>query len=77
MKKNTFLYIFLALVVFFFVFGMGRSVYEGFGTTCTVNSQCPHSTTRCGVCSNGSCSTTGMLRSILKGNQKCPGHSTR
>ena len=31
MKKNTFLWILVTLVVFFFVFGMGKSVYEGFG----------------------------------------------
>jgi hypothetical protein len=31
MKKNSFLWILVALVVFFFVFGMGKSVYEGFG----------------------------------------------
>jgi hypothetical protein len=40
MKKNTFLWILLALVVFFFVFGMGTSVYEGF-KTCTKNKDCP------------------------------------
>lgn len=57
MKKNTFLWILLALVVFFFVFGMGKSVYEGFD--CTLNSQCPEvkkgTKTYCGGCSNGYC----------------------
>ena len=78
MKKNTFLWILLAVVVFFFVFGMGKSVYEGFaGETCTLNSQCPHSATNCGVCTrNGTCGT-GMKRSILKGSAKCPGHSSK
>jgi hypothetical protein len=64
MKKNTFLYILLALVVFFFVFGMGRFVYEGFG--CTSNSQCPQQTQggvpHCGVCGkNGQCSISANL----------------
>jgi len=82
MKKNTFLWILVALVIFFFVFGMGKSVYEGFGGTkkpgesCGTNSDCEHSTTRCGVCSNGFCSK-GMLRSLFTGRQKCPGHSDR
>jgi hypothetical protein len=71
MKKNTFLYILLALVVFFFVFGMGRSVYEGFvSTPCTLNSQCPKvidgTKTYCGGCPNGFCG---------KGKLKGPGVS--
>ena len=58
MKKNSFLWILVALVVFFFVFGMGTSVYEGF-TSCTVNSQCAEvkkgKTTYCGACPRGFC----------------------
>jgi hypothetical protein len=58
MKKNSFLWILVALVVFFFVFGMGTSVYEGF-TSCTVNSDCPQKDsggkTYCGACTRGFC----------------------
>lgn len=64
MKKNTFLYILLALVVFFFVFGMGRSVYEGFNTPCTLRSQC-ESSTHCGSCTQGYC-TKGPSKAIVK-----------
>lgn len=57
MKKNTFLWILVALVVFFFVFGMGKSVYEGF---CTSNGDCPGLVTNggrtyCRACKNGGC----------------------
>ena len=61
MKKNTFLWILLALVVFFFVFGMGKSVYEGFVFPCKKNTDCPQETQggikRCGVCNTntGAC----------------------
>jgi hypothetical protein len=69
MKKNTFLWILVALVVFFFVFGMGKSVYEGFvkfGGNCTSKSSCddvPGSNGRTyyGICSkSGKCSKGGM-----------------
>ena len=67
MKKilSCIFYILLSLVVFFFVFGMGRSVYEGF-QTCTVNAQCPQVTrknkTYCGACQRGFCQA-GKLKS--------------
>ena len=66
MKKNSFLWILVALVVFFFVFGMGKSVYEGFG--CKKNTDCPNGTRGgqpvCGLCSkNGKCSIgTSLVR---------------
>ena len=67
MKKNTFLYILLALVVFFFVFGMGRSVYEGFNKSCTLRSECETST-HCGGCPHGYC---------IKGAKKITGVKCR
>lgn len=63
MKKNTFLWILVALVVFFFVFGMGKSVYEGFG--CKKNTDCPEQTqagwAHCGICNTrtGQCGGIG------------------
>jgi hypothetical protein len=64
MKKNTFLWILVALVVFFFVFGMGTSVYEGFASgssTSTSPPKCPEVTrggkVHCGIRGkNGKCS---------------------
>jgi hypothetical protein len=57
MKKNTLLWILVGLVVFFFVFGMGRSVYEGF--ECGLNYECPNvpsgGKTYCGACNRGTC----------------------
>jgi hypothetical protein len=53
MKKNSFLWILVALVVFFFVFGMGKSVYEGF-KSCKINKDCPEVSQggwpHCGIC---------------------------
>jgi len=55
MKKNTFLWILVALVVFFFVFGMGKSVYEGFASKCPEVTQ--GGRVHCGIRSkNGRCS---------------------
>ena len=55
MKKNTFLWILVALVVFFFVFGMGTSVYEGFASKCPEVTQ--GGKVHCGIRSkSGKCS---------------------